>query len=46
MRPKIFIDMDEQEKAFIFACVEDKVEAEAEQQKKLERQKAKGKGRR
>lgn len=45
MRPKIFEDMDEQEKAFIFASVEDKVEAEAKQQKKLEHQKAKGKRR-
>ena len=41
MKPSEFVDMDEQEKAFIFAAVERKVKEDEKQKKKLDRKRAK-----
>lgn len=39
--PSVLAEMDENEKAFIFACAEKKLEEEKKQQKKMEKLKAK-----
>lgn len=39
MLPSTFINLDMQEKAFIIACIDKKIEAEKEEEKKSKRKK-------
>lgn len=45
MRPSVFAGMNDNEKAFVIACIDKKIEAEIKEEKKIKRS-AKGKGRR
>lgn len=39
MLPSVFINLDTQEKAFIIACIDKKIEAEKEKEKELKNKK-------
>ena len=42
MRPAVFLNMDEREKAFVIACIDLRIEAEKKAQKKAKKTSKKG----
>ena len=43
IRPSVFVQMDDNEKAFVIACIDKKIEAEKEEEKRMKKNSARHK---